>query len=161
MKYRFSSIVWWSYPSPPLDSGFRRSDESGVCFRSNRSCRLAPAHQVMKNWICGLVQRIWTADSATPHPDPCGGQAPRLAKSSTALHSPLPAPLDSGLRRNDEWGAGIDDGMPQMANERLPERSIQDRGPAHAFIAMTRPAGLTGATYFRTNDESGDLFSYQ
>ncbi len=39
-----------------------------------------------------------------------GGQAPRLAKSSTALHSPLPTPLDSGLRRNDEWGAGLANG---------------------------------------------------
>ena len=40
-------------------------------------------------------------------------------------------------------GGRIDEGMPRMANERLPERSI--------FIAMTRPAGLTGAAYFRTN----------
>ena len=23
------------------------------------------------------------------------------------LHSPLPTPLDSGLRRNDDWGAGL------------------------------------------------------
>ena len=42
---------------------------------SNRSCRLAPAHQVMKSRSCGLVQRIGAADSATPHPDPSGGQA--------------------------------------------------------------------------------------
>ena len=77
----------------PLDSGLRRNDESGVCFHSNRSCRLAPAHQGMKSRRCGLVQRIVTAGSATPHPDPSGGQAP-------ALHSPLPAPLDSGFRRN-------------------------------------------------------------
>ena len=28
------------------------------------------------------------------------GQAP-------ALQPPLPTPLDSGLRRNDEWGAGL------------------------------------------------------
>ena len=42
-----------------------------------------------------------------------------------------------------------------MANERLPEWSIPDRSPGHAFIAMTRPAGRTGATYFRANDEAG------
>ena len=56
MKCRFSSMAWWSYPSPPLDSGFRRSDElgiypaswSGTCFHRNRSCRLASAHQDMK-----------------------------------------------------------------------------------------------------------------
>ncbi len=32
-----------------------------------------------------------------------GGQDP-------ALQSPLPTPLDSGLRRNDEWGAGLTKG---------------------------------------------------
>ena len=40
----------------------------------------------MKSRSCDLVQRIGTVDSATPHPDPSGGQAP-------ALHFlPLPAP---------------------------------------------------------------------
>ena len=47
-------------------------------FRPNRSCRLVPAHQGMKSRSCGLVQRISTAGSATPRPDPCGGQAPAL-----------------------------------------------------------------------------------
>ena len=41
------------------------------------------AHQGMKTRRSDLVQRIGEADSATPRPDPCGGQAP-------ALHSPLP-----------------------------------------------------------------------
>ena len=53
---------------------------------------------------------------------------------------PLPTPLDSGLRLNDEWGAGMggrtDEGMPRMANERPPERSIPDRSQGHAFIAI-------------------------
>ena len=47
-------------------------------FPTNRLCRLAPAHQGMKSWSCGLVQRNGTANSAAPHPDPCGGQAPAL-----------------------------------------------------------------------------------
>ena len=51
----------------------------------------------MKSRICGLVPRIGTVDSATPHPDPCGGQAPRLAKSSTALHFFIP-PSTIGLQ---------------------------------------------------------------
>ena len=80
-----SEVDWRAHPG----------SESGTCFHSNRSCRLAPAHQGMKSGSCGLAQRIGTADSATPHPDPSGGQAP-------ALRSPLPTPLDSGLRRNDE-----------------------------------------------------------
>ena len=71
-----------SHPSL-LDSGLRRNDETGRSngchlFRTNRSCRLPPAHQGMKSRSCGLVQRIGTADSATPHPDPSGGQAPAL-----------------------------------------------------------------------------------
>ena len=44
-----------------------------------------------------------------------------------------PSPLDSGVQRNDE-------GMPRMTNERLLERSIQDRSPGHAFIAIAHPA---------------------
>ena len=64
-------------PSPsPLDSG--PVSRYGACFHSNRPCRLAPAHQGMKSRSCGLVQRIGTVDSATPHPDPSGGQAPAL-----------------------------------------------------------------------------------
>ena len=37
-----------------------------------------------------------------PRSNPSGGQAPRLAKSATAIHSPSPPLLDSGLRRNDD-----------------------------------------------------------
>ena len=63
---------------------------SGTCFRTNRSCRLVPAHQGVKRRSCdfaidhwftirhGLVQRNGTTDSATPLPDPSGGQAPAL-----------------------------------------------------------------------------------
>ena len=56
-----------------------------------------------------------------------------------ALHFPPPHPFwipapyrgtgHAFDRRNDE-------GMPRMANERLPERSIPDRSPGHAFIAI-------------------------
>ena len=68
-----------------------------------------PAHQGMKCWGCGLVQRIGAADSATPHPDPSGGQAPRLAKSSTALHFLIP-PSAIGLQIGTfrRWRAGIE-----------------------------------------------------
>ena len=76
--------------------------ESGTCFHSNRSCRLAPAHQGMKSGSCGLVQRISTVDSAEPHPDPSGGQAP-------ALHFLIP-PSAIGLQfgRFRRWRAGIE-----------------------------------------------------
>ena len=74
--------------------------ESGTCFRTNRSCRLPPAHQGMKSRSCGLVQRISTADSATPRPAPCGGQAP-------ALHFLIP-PSTVGLQFGTfrPWRAG-------------------------------------------------------
>ena len=39
-----------------------------------------------------------------------------------------------------------------MANERLPERSIPDRSPGHAFVPMTNlVGGTTGTCYSRTN----------
>ena len=62
----------------------------------------APAHQGMKSRSCGLVQRIGAADSATPHPDPSGGQAP-------ALHLLIP-PSTIGLQFGTfrRWKAGIE-----------------------------------------------------
>ena len=69
---------------------------------TNRSCRLVPAHQGVKSLNCGLVQRIGTADSATPHPDPCGGQAP-------ALHFLIPpSTISLQFGRFRLWGAGIE-----------------------------------------------------
>ena len=70
-------------------------------FRTNRSRRLPPGHQGMKSGSCGLVQRIGMVDSAAPHPDPCGGQAP-------ALHFLIP-PSAIGLQfgRFRPWRAGI------------------------------------------------------
>ena len=85
----------------PAFAGMTNS-ESGTCFRTNRSCRLVPARQGLKSRSCGLVQRIGTADSATPHPDPCGGQAP-------ALHFLIP-PSTIGLQFGTfrRWRAGIE-----------------------------------------------------
>ena len=94
-----------------VDWGAHLGSESGTCFHSNRSSRLGPAHQVMKSGSCGLVQRVGTADSATPHPDPSGGQAPRLAKSSTALHFLIPSSaigLQFGRFRRCRAGIEVD-----------------------------------------------------
>ena len=37
-----------------------------------------------------------------------------------------------------EWrrDAANGEAMPRMANERLPQRSIPDRGPGHSFMAI-------------------------
>ena len=93
----------------PAGAGIHPGSESRTCFPTNRPCRLSPAHQGMKSGSCGLVQRIGTVDSAEPHPDPCGGQAPRLAKSSTALHFLIP-PSAVGLQFGTfrPWRAGIE-----------------------------------------------------
>ena len=97
------------------------TDVSGsIYFHSNRSSRLAPAHQGMKSRSCGLVQRIGTADSATPHPDPSGGQAPALhfliPPSTIGLQFGTFRPWKAGIkvdwrahfRTNDEVGGRID-----------------------------------------------------
>ena len=76
-------------------------------FRANRSCRLPPAHQGTKSWSCGLVRRIGTAGSATSLLRPSGGQAPRLAKSSTALHYSFAARNEHGLEEVSWYTAGI------------------------------------------------------
>ena len=89
-------------PALVAGAGIHPGSESGTCFRTNRSCRLVPAHQGMKSRSCGLVPRIGTVDSATPHPDPSGGQAP-------ALHFLIP-PSTIGLQFGTfrRWRAGIE-----------------------------------------------------
>ena len=86
--------------------------ESGTCFHSNRTCRLAPAHEGMKIACIGW----W--------------------ESSSVIATTHTSPLDSRFRGNDDLGGRNDEGMPRMANEWLPERSIPDRSPGHAFIAI-------------------------
>ena len=61
-----------------------------------------PAHQGMKTRRSDLVQRIGAADSATPHPDPGGGQAPALH----FLIPPSSISLQFGTFRR--WRAGIE-----------------------------------------------------
>ena len=43
--------------------------------------------------------------------------------------------IDEGMPRMAKEGR-VDEGMPRMVNERLPERSIPDRSPGHAFIVI-------------------------
>ena len=74
------------------------------------------AHQGVNRGSCGLVQRTGAVDLAGPHLGPSGGQAPRLAKSSTALHSPAPPlwiPAFAGMTNGgperqveESWNAG-------------------------------------------------------
>ena len=94
----------WHRPHPlwiPAFAGMTNSVAGTIHFRTNRSCRLWPAHQGMTSGSCGLVQRIGAVDSAEPHPDPCGGQAP-------ALHFLIP-PSAIGLQFGTfrPWRAGI------------------------------------------------------
>ena len=99
---------------------------AGAYFLSNRSCGLAPASQDMTSRSCGLVQQFGTAVSATPHPDPSGGQAPRLAKSSTALHFLIPPSaigLQFGMIRR--WRAGIE------VDRRAHFRTIDETGKSN------------------------------
>ena len=103
----------WCHPSP-LDSRFRENDEVGAggiqaYLRPRNTIFVRIAHagccrrtQGMKTRSCDLVWRVGTADSATPHSDPSGGQAP-------ALHFLIP-PSTIGLQlgRIRRWRAGIE-----------------------------------------------------
>ena len=84
----------------------------------------------MKSRSCGLVQRIGAADSATPHPDPSGGQAP-------ALHSPLPTLWIPAFAGMTNWGAGMTRvGIYSRTNgthETGPPKSEQLPKPSPAF----------------------------
>ncbi len=55
-----------------------------------------------------------------------------LSGQSLAAVLPPPTPLDSGLRRNDDWGAGM-----TSAGAILRESPIPDRSPGCAFVPMT------------------------
>ena len=86
-----------------------RLPERSLPDRSTGHAFIAIAHpgwrrhtKLCKSRSCGLVQRIGTADSATPHPDPSGGQAP-------ALHFLIP-PSTIGLQFGTfrRWRAGIE-----------------------------------------------------
>ena len=113
---------------------------AGIYFHGNRSCRFAPAHQGMKSRSCGLVQRIGTVDSAEPHPDPSGGQAP-------ALHFLIP-PSAIGVQFGTfrRWRAGIEVDWRAHFRTNRPSRLV----PAHQGMKM-RPGrwkclGVVGAT---------------
>ena len=123
------------HPSPPLwipaFAGMTRSragittrqatpsPSPGACFHSNRSSRLSPARQGTK---MGL------------HADGV----------SALLVSPLPSPLDSGLRRNDECRAGCcwETGLASDALEALPYSPPPLWIPAFAGMTMVG-AGVT------------------
>ena len=52
----------------------------------------------------------------------------------------IPAtPLDSGLRRNDERGAGATSAGAEICRHRRPCNVIPDRGPGHAFVPIIQP----------------------
>ena len=134
----------------------------GHAFISDRSSRLGPAHQGMKTRSCDLVWRVGTADSATPHSDPSGGQAP-------ALHFLVPPSiigLQFGTFRPGRAGIEVDwRGHFRTNDENGWRGSIPERRPGHAFVRMTRwVAGMTRVgIYSRTNDahETGPLKSKQ
>ena len=93
--------------SPPLwipaFAGVTKS-VAGVCFRTNRSSRLPPAHQGMKTRGCDFMRPGGTGDSARPLLGPSGGQAPALHSPSPPLWIPAFAGVTHG-GRNDECGS--------------------------------------------------------
>ena len=98
----------------------------------------------MKSRSCGLVQRIGTADSATPHPDPSGGQAP-------ALHFLIP-PSTIGLQFGTfrRWRAGIE------VDWRARFRTNDECEGIPTDAGMTRPTVVTANIH--PGSESGTCF---
>ena len=124
-------------PSPPLwIPGLRRNDEisrgrlsrivhPGRVFIQSLH-RLAPVREGMRSWSCGLVRRVGAVDSATPLPDPSGGQAPALPRY--IFSSPR-----STSRIYDSAGfAGMDEPALGLIGGHIPDRS-----PGHAFVPVT------------------------
>ena len=98
----FAGMNWGAGTTSGWAVAFRHTRGRVTSFSYQSLMPAAPAPQGMKRRNCGLVQRIGTADSATPHPDPCGGQAP-------ALHFLIP-PSIIGLQVGTfrRWRAGIE-----------------------------------------------------
>ena len=115
------SFVLWPYPSPLfLDSGLRRNDEWGAGLTKGcrkwrvRGCRSGlfsyqslmpvgagtPRYEKLELWL-GTAN--WHRGFCHSPTRPQRGTSPRTT-------FPIPAPLDSGLRRNDELGAGLTKG---------------------------------------------------
>ena len=106
---------------------------------------LAPALQGMKSRSCGLVQRIGTADSATPYPDPSGGQAPRY------IFSFRPRSIVLKFRTSRPWRAGIevdwkahfrtDDGTGMATGSGLFSYNWPECGPSGTGLAIMISGG--------------------
>ena len=139
-----ATLPLWN-PAPNRGAGHasdRRNDEFGGGNHSSRIGlrdmlsyqSLMPAGAATpryENWVHWLMEGSGVVSA--PHPTPSWGQAP-------ALHPPLPTPLDSGFRRNDELRGRTDEcgGGGILALLRL-RNTI--------FVPMTR-VGI----YSRTND---------
>ena len=72
--------------------------------------------------VIGIHERKTGGGLASPHPS---GFLPPYRSTGHAFD-----------RRNGEMRGRNDEWMPRMTNERLLERSIPDRSPGHAFIAI-------------------------
>ena len=97
--------------SPP-GAGIHPGSESGTCLRTNRSCRLAPAHQGMK--IACIDRSKGSGVVCAPAPPPGWRQAPALHFSLVTL----------GCRCSGDGG---------WCRRPVPEL-IPDRSPGHAFV---------------------------
>ena len=77
-------------------------------FRTNRSCRLVPAHQGMKSRSCGLVQRMARRILPRPDPTPAGDKPPRYIfsfrhrPSVYNRHAGL-EPAHEGMKMRGRW----------------------------------------------------------
>ncbi len=110
-----------TFPIPsPLDSGFRRNDEFGAVYDDS----IPFSYKSLMPAVAGTPRNEnrrtgWRVLYTVPRDL---GWLPDCRERGTSPRAtfPIPSPLDSGFRRNDEFGAVYDDSIPFSYKSLMP-----------------------------------------
>ncbi len=136
------------FPSLPLWISALRSS-SYLHFRTNRSCRMAPAHQGMKmRSLVGGSSLRWLGTRGGCWPAGSGGQA-------SALHSPFRENGDSVRLEKSLWYQGALEGEWSGVTKQRRERDDDERGPYTIDWQVRRLPTLESCERASAAQESG------
>ncbi len=144
-----------------------------VYIHSNRSCRLEPAHEGMKirchphfpSWIPAFAGITIALRRPHKRMKMSGRRVSKVreraappVENNPQRHNPLPAPLDSGLRRNDGWGAGITGAREWWdSKSRSQTRNIiPDRSPGPAVVPSDKSGSGDAAMISSRRERTGE-----